>query len=383
MTGVRGSVYFSIMKAYKKAIKVFLFSSLLILLPVISSSQILKNEVTLDLVKDCADCIYDLKFTEANDLLDRLSKYYPDHPALDLIKGMIIYWQNFPLTSLSPERKSFEEQLKKSMEKCNNIQNTDEAEILLTNLCSRGLLLLFYSDNRLSWEVMPLAAGTYKYVRRAFSFRGAYPDYYYFTGLYNYYREAYPEAHPIYKSFVFIFPRGDKASGLKDLKAASENSIFLKAESLSFLSYIYLNFEKDENAAAFYTKKLHDRYPANRQFLLNYIKSLLLEKKYDEAETNIKTGYSGNINMYFRAGLEILEGILNEKKYRNADLAEKLYMKGLNDMKPYSDYGNDFEAYAYFGLSRISAARGDVRQQKNYRDMANGLTDYRDVNFDN
>jgi len=114
MTGVRGSVYFSIMKAYKKAIKVFLFSSLLILLPVISSSQILKNEVTLDLVKDCADCIYDLKFTEANDLLDRLSKYYPDHPALDLIKGMIIYWQNFPLTSLSPERKSFEEQLKKS-----------------------------------------------------------------------------------------------------------------------------------------------------------------------------------------------------------------------------------------------------------------------------
>ena len=63
-----------------------------------------------------------------------------------------------------------------------------------------------------------------------------YSDFYFFTGVYNYYREAYPEAYPVYKPLALLFPKGSKTKGLEDLLIASKNSIFLKAEAFSFLS---------------------------------------------------------------------------------------------------------------------------------------------------
>ena len=71
-----------------------------------------------------------------------------------------------------------------------------------------------------------------------------YPDFYFFTGLYNYYREAYPEAHPIYKVLAFLFPRGDREKGSAELQNAGANSIMLKAEAYSFLVIHFSEFRK-------------------------------------------------------------------------------------------------------------------------------------------
>jgi len=102
-----------------------------------------------------------------------------------------------------------------------------EAEYLLANLCARGMLLMFYAENDLIMEVIPLTISAYKYLRRAFDFASICTDLYYFTGVYNYYREAYPEAHPVYKTLAFLFPKGNKTKSSIWQMQARGSSIML------------------------------------------------------------------------------------------------------------------------------------------------------------
>ena len=110
------------------------------------------------------------------------------------------YWENFPLLNTCPAKDSFEEDLRQCIKIAEkNSYPEHEAEYLLANLCARGFLLMYYSDNNLVMEVIPLATSTYKYMRRSFDFTSVCTDLYYFTGVYNYYRDAYPKAYPVYK----------------------------------------------------------------------------------------------------------------------------------------------------------------------------------------
>jgi tetratricopeptide (TPR) repeat protein len=200
--------------------------------------------------------------------------------------------------------------------------------------------------------------------------------------LYNYYREAYPDAYPLYKTFAFLFPKGDKRKGLKELEIASQNSIFLKAESASFLASIDLSFDNDYPEAAKYSGYLHNLYPSNIAYLAAYIKSLLLVKQYDEAEKLIKIYGPVTTSSYFQAQLEIFNGILNEKKYSDPDSAERNYNGGIKSLAAFGKYGLEYTAYAYFGLSRIYSDKGDRKSSKIFRKKALELADFKKIDFD-
>lgn len=342
---------------------------------VISYGQILKDTATFRIVERGVNCIYNLQFDEAEKLLISIKQLHPDHPANLLLKGMLAYWKTFPLIPGSETSLSFENDLRTCIEKCEIKKREDDPEYLLTDLCARGILLLYLSDNGMQRDVVSVAKGTYKYVRRSFDFTSIYTDFYFFTGLYNYYREAYPEAHPFYKTFIFIFPKGDRERGLKELQLASEKAVLLKAESTTFLTYIFQNYEKDFSRSSHFSRILHEEYPRNLQFLTLYIKSLLLEGKYEEAEKMVKTGLEAVHNQYFRAVFTICNGILQEKKYKNYSLSEKYYFQGIKDIELYGSFGSDYDSYAYFGLSRLSASKKDEKAQKMYRKKAIDLTD--------
>jgi hypothetical protein len=348
------------------------------------SAQILNDSVTLDLIKKDVSYIYNLQSDSAYNTLLKISNSYPEHPVVYLLKGMKTYWENFPLIPSSPARLSYENDMFTCIGLCDKKSNRDEdTEYVLASLCARGMLLLFYSDNDLRREVFPLVKSTYKYLRRAFDYASVYPDFLFFTGLYNYYREAYPEAHPFYKTLAFLFPEGNKPKGLTELQEAAKKSIFLKAESFSFLSYIYEGYENNPREALYYIKALHELYPNNYQYLAIYIENLLLLKQYDEAESLIK--YSGTLinNPYFQAQLVIFNGILQEKRYHFYTQAQQYYYKGLNDISQFGDFGDEFAAFAYFGLSRISELTGNKNYKKFYRRKAIELAEFKNVNFDN
>jgi hypothetical protein len=271
--------------------------------------------------------------------------------------------------------------MRKCIEICDrNKDRETEAEMLLVNLCARGFLLLYFTNNDLSFEVFPIASSTYQRVRRSFDFTSSHVDLFFFTGVYNYYREAYPEAHPVYKTLAFLFPKGSKVKGLADLQIVSQKSIILKAESYAFLTDIFLYFENNFQKATFYSKSLHNLYPDNPHFLGSYIKNLLLIKRYDEAEKEIL--HSEYIeNDFFQAQLTIFKGIVQEKKYRDMEQAEEFYSYGIRHISPFRTFGNEYAAYAYFGLSRISEIYGDDSEKKNYKKLALKLADFKEMDF--
>jgi tetratricopeptide (TPR) repeat protein len=383
MSGIYQYVIMIFTKKNMPGIVSLLLSVYLFLIPHPANSQIIRDSSAIKLIRKGMNHIYNLEFDSARHIMSEINKTYPEHPVIYLYRGLLNYWENFPLVPDSPERKSYEDDMNKTISLCEmNSDTIMETEYLLADLCARGLLLLFYADNGLSREVIPLATSTYKYLRKSFNFTSRCSDFYYFTGLYNYYREAYPRVHPVYKVISFMFPRGDIARGLNELEFAARTSIVLRAESYSMLSWIWLHFENDYQKALDYCKILHDLYPDNVLFRSMYIKNLLLLKQYDKSEEIISA--SGQyINPYFNAQVNIFNGLLQEKKYRNYDLARQYYQKGIDLLSEFGTYGDEYAAYGYFGLSRICDLTNDKKGKRLNRRNAMDLTDFKKVNFDN
>ena len=74
-------------------------------------------------------------------------------------------------------------------------------------------------------------------------------------------------------------------------------------------------------------------------------------------------------------------GIIQEKKYHNLLQAEKLYQNGIRSIAEFREYGNEYTAYAYFGLSRIAGKNGDEKNMKIYRRLALKLTAFQGDQF--
>ncbi len=362
-----------------KLILLFFSALMLSITPV--KSQILKDSASINLVKKGIDYVYNFQFSNAELVGQEIKKLYPDHPINLLFRGMITYWKNYPLTPTSEAKNAFESDMRKCIDICDKNKNSEaEAELLLVNLCARGFLLLYFTENDLSFEVFPIASSTYQGIRRAFDFTESYLDLKFFTGVYNYYREAYPEAHPIYKTLAFLFPKGSKAQGVADLDIVSKKSIIMKAESYSFMTDIYLYFENNFQKATFYSKSLHQLYPHNPQYLSMYIKNILLIRRYDEAEREILSSDDLS-NSFYQAQLTIFKGIVQEKKYHNLEQAKEFYTSGIRQISVYRDFGNEYASYGYFGLSRISEMKGDMSNMKNYRKLALKLAVSKNMEF--
>jgi hypothetical protein len=345
--------------------------------------QILNDSSALSVLKRGIDSIYNFNFADADSSLEELKTRFPGHPVIYLMNGLITYWENYPMIPSSPSHNSYENDMYSCIRLCEEKKDTaDYAEFLITNLGARGMLLTYYADNNFSDNVFPLASGTYRYVRESFDYTSAYPDFYFFTGLYNYYREAYPDAHPVYRLLAFLFPRGDREIGIQEMGISSQKSIILKAESFFFLAHIYLNFENNYHQAYIYSKSLHELYPGNLCYLSYYLRNLLLIKKYQEAEKVIKFYEAKISNSFFRAQLSIFYGILQEKYYRNYELAMKYYNDGIKRLSVFGYYGDEYASYGYFGLSRISEINYDRSGRREYRKKAIDRTSYKEVNFD-
>lgn len=347
------------------------------------NAQLYQDTTALKLIRENVDCIYNLQFNDARALYTKIIQLYPDHPIQFMLRGLITYWENYPLLYTSPAHESFEEDLRQCISISESYKDPEhEAEYLLLNLCARAVLLMFYADNGVTMEVIPLTISTYKHLRRSFDFSSVCTDLYYYTGLYNYYREAYPRAHPIYKSLALLFPKGDIETGLSELQNAAENSVVLRAESCFILTWIYLFYENSYEDAMSYCRTLNENYPDNELYTALNIQILLLMNKFDEAEKVIAEYPDEGENSFFQAQLTIFRGILKEIKYKDYKLARQYYLKGIRDISPYNGYANEYAAYAYYGLSRISDADGEKKASKTYRKEAMKLGDYKKINFD-
>lgn len=124
-----------------------------------------------------------------------------------------------------------------------NAQKKDDAEIMFIYFTAEGFLARVNSMQGDYMAAVRNSTNAYKYVKKGFTLKEKFSDFYFSTGMYNYYRERYPELHPVLKPFAKLMDAGNAVEGIEQLKNAYKTSLFSKMESANYLVNIYFKYE--------------------------------------------------------------------------------------------------------------------------------------------
>ncbi|NIJ53518.1 tetratricopeptide repeat protein [Dyadobacter arcticus] len=356
-----------------------LFAFLLILSFIPSRAQLLNDQASIKNIQSSLDKIYNYEFEEAQVIMDQVGKKYPNHPVSYILDSFILFWKYLPIKDNPVKSKEYIQKLNQCLDAINKKfgKNSLDPEAVFYTMVARGYMAMIYNYKG---EMMN-AAGEGKKAYNAFveglKLINKNPEFYFTSGMYNYYVEVYPEEHPIVKPLLLFFKSGDKALGLKQIDNATKLGTITRAEACYYISHIYLKYEMKPEKAIFYMDKLVDLYPKNPIYLMKDIEALLLSGKYEPARKEIINLKKINTGFY-PAAWRTFQGILEEKSEKNDAAAQREYNLALKT--PHDDqYTKEYHALAYAGLARISARAGNKSKAKDYYKKCLGKAEYRSV----
>ncbi len=357
---------------------------LLLLLPLLvrpvragAQRNYLDNPLLLEQVDSCLYYTYSCAFEKAQHFQSILIRQTPNHPAPVFLNALILYWEHFPLTTSSKKADEFIEQMDIVVERAQSMLGRPESrtEGVFFDLFGRAFKAMFYADNNKTSKVIPDLNRMYRATLDGFELKEELPEFYFSSGMYNYYIEAYPEAHPVYKPLISFMHRGDKKQGLRELNTSIQKSVFLRTESILFMSLIHLFYEYDLSTAALYAERLHREFPANRHYQGVLMSIEIHRHRFDRVKSILKQTegqndpYSTMIRLLGKAFLCEME----EKDYRRAATAYEKAAAICQDIGPPV---RNYQAIAYMGQSRISLAQGSGVRARKFRRAAQKLSNY-------
>jgi hypothetical protein len=345
--------------------------------------QLIRDTLTLSRIRTGIDRIYNNEFEGAEEVLVQLQKDYADHPISPLFEGLIYYWKYYPLVPGKPGAEEFEGMMEECWQRGDSLKqensgneymSDNEIEGVFFELVARSFLVMYYADNGKSTKAIPHFTTVYRDIIKGMEMQDEFTEFLFMTGLYNYYREAFPEAYPVYKAPLVFFRRGNKDLGLAQLRTASTDADFLHVEATLFLSLIQINFENNPDSSLHYTNKLHRTYPGNPFFHAKYTEMLLINQEYEQGLYQIEELM--HLDSYNRMKGTIYRGIYEEKFRKDAESAKKYYEEGIRMSKPFGERANYTMAYAYIGLYRYYSGNGNKRKAREYHKKARNATGY-------
>jgi len=345
----------------------------------ITNAQVsyLNRSDLLNQVDSCLQHTYNFSFNGARLFQQELARTTPDHPTPYFLEAMIIYWENFPLAPKNEASERFEELMNKSIKIAERFIEVDRTHLegVFFDLFARALKAMFWSDNGKEGKVIPDLRTLYRHTIEGFQLKEQFNEFYFSTGLYNYYIEAYPEAHPIYKPLVSFMDDGDKKLGLHQLNHSINHTVFLKVESILFMSLIQLKYEKDLDTAVIYAELLFRDYPQNIFYQGHLVTVLLHQHRFHRAKEVLKDMNIQDDN-YSEMVRTMARAYMAEKETMNNQLAEKWYLKTVELADSFGPYADQFKAIGYMGLARINEQKGLRSEARKYARKASKHTSY-------
>jgi hypothetical protein len=341
-----------------------------------SQSGYLNNPELMAMADSCLKHTYNFSFTEARQYQQKLEQLTPGHPAPPFLEALILYWEEFPLTPENESSGIFIRLMESSVTLAEDIIKDENTHLegIFFDLFSRAFQAMFWADNGKTGKVIPDLGPMYAQTKEGFLLKDQFTEFYFSTGLYNYYIEAYPEAHPIYKPVLAFMHDGDRELGLKQLNYAIENTTFLKVESLLFMSLIQLNYEQDLKTASLYAERLHRSYPRNTYYQGLLVIIQLHRHEYESAGEIIST-MEGQEDSYSNMIRLMAAATLSENEDNNRE-AESKYLSTIEIAQSIGPFANLFQAIGYMGLSRLQEERGLYSEAKRYARKAADYTTY-------
>lgn len=330
----------------------------------IAQTPILDDKSAMDSLKKATEHIYNYKFDLADPIVIRLKSKYGQHPGLILLTCISNFWRHFPIGAKPKEFEAYERMLEQvvSMSGKMELKHPKSPEPIFYQMMANLILARHHSEMGEYIRAVNEARKAFPMIKRGFALKNNYPDFYFSTGMYNYYREAFPENHPMYKPFTVFFSEGNKSLGLKELEIASQKAIFCRAEAFIFLSMIHLRDLYNIPVGLKYATQLHEVFPGNWLFSMNYAECLIESKKYDQAEPLVTKLLSRNETSALQSGF-YLKGLIDKGENR-LESARASFAKSIS----YGGKSKDRLSKGFLGLSYNELGKIAIEDGK--RDLA-------------
>ncbi len=351
----------------------------LVLFTTMASSQIsyLERPDLLEKVEHCLHHTYGFSFDEARSIQNELSHLTPGHPAPVFLEALIVYWENFPLLPSKEASKEFISLMDLSIDLARKYTKTDQINVegVFFDLYGRAFKAMFWADNGKTGKVIPDLGTMYRHTKKGFELQEIFAEFYFSTGLYNYYIEAYPEGHPAYKPLLSFMHKGDRDLGLKQLNHAINHTVFLKVESILFMSLIQLNYEEDLSTAAMYAERLVRDYPGNIYFQGHLINILLHLHRFDRVR-DLLVATAKQEDRYSEMIRTLASAFMAESTQDLNKQAGQAYLLTIELADTFGPFADIYKAMGYMGLSRINEKMDLQSESDKYARKASHLTSY-------
>ncbi|MFD2934684.1 tetratricopeptide repeat protein [Spirosoma flavum] len=350
--------------------------------PMINSNPTARALVTAGL-----DQVYDSQFTAAEATFTQLAKLAPNHPSLDLLRGVGLYYQWFPartdINLLQRCRKQLELAARKADDWQKAQKKTDGEDRSTTTPSAtarpEAMFLYFTAEAMLAkighYEHEPFVAirhakNAYPFIQKGKAFQQQYPDFYLSTGLYNFYREVYPEIHPFYKTVAWVMTSGDKKLGMNQLQIATQKALLVRTEAILYLTHLLTDYENKPGTALPYLSQLTVRYPDNPFWRYKYAEALLSAHQTDSVPALIALLMAAKEPVYQQMGTLLkARYALEIGQYANAkSFAGEVARSSVKD--------ETVRAYAYQVLARVARQEGQEKIVRQYYKLMLEFAEY-------
>lgn len=325
------------------------------------------------------DHIYNLEFADADVLIRQLQAKYPQHPVAFILRATQLDIQNLPLAENKVATVQFEQAVAQGLQLSKRMlaRNENDPEAVFFMLTCHSYMASLYNNQGESLKAVTESKKAYNYLQDGAKLMDKNPDFYFTTGLYNYYVERYPIDHPIVRPFMFFFADGDIALGIRQMDIATRKSLFMRPVANYYLSHLLMKHETKPAQATVYMKYLVDKYPNNALFAMTYAESLLLSGRYVEARPYVQR-LKQMSNKLVPLAYHTFTGMLAEQVEKDDKEAAEFYETALK--YPSNDaYTKEYRAFAYAGLARIAARANDRNKAKAYYKKALSVGEYKSL----
>ncbi|AUD07471.1 hypothetical protein CWM47_24765 [Spirosoma pollinicola] len=331
-------------------------------------AQVLTDPVAQQTILKTLDDIYNLEFANAEVQIRQLQTQFPQHPIGPILRATELELQYLPLHENKAATAQFIQSVEQGLSLAKKMldKDADDPEAVFFALTAHSYLASLYNNKSESLKAVGESKKAYNYLREGMVLIGKNPDFYFTTGLYNYYIERYPMDHSIVKPFMLFFEDGDMALGLKQMDIAAKKGIFMRPAANYYLAHILLKHEMSPGRAVVYAKYLADKYPRNPLFGMINAEALLLAGRYAEARPYVQR-LKQMPNKLVPMAVNTFTGMLAEYADKDDKEAAEAYELALR--QPFNDpYTKEYHAFAYAGLARIAARANDRnRARMNYK----------------
>lgn len=338
---------------------------------------ILISSITVQLeATQALNDLYNFKFERAEQQFRWFKQKYAWHPLPYFLLGLSEWWKIMPgMTDRSHDEK-FLAYMDSTIRVADHLHDHNpeyriEAAFFLA--AAYGFKGRLYSDEeRKEWRRAALAGKrALNYLEECKEKNYLSPELLFGDALFNYFSVWVRENYPALKLVLWVFPKGDKELGLKQLKEVSYNAFYTRTEAMVWLMRIWNSYENKNEQALQLSEYLHQTYPDNPYFHRYYARMLYARGMYDEMERESKAvlaridsgmiGYEATSGRYAAFFL----GQLEESR-RNHEEARKYYLQAVLFAEQSGATESGYYLYSLIALGEIAQKQGNKAEASKY-----------------